>query len=174
MVDSTISRACRRSRGINHLVRLGIATLAIVSVACVAAATGASGAAAHHAAGACAKAETSTAATATRVGGTGTSSFGRVRRTSSTPRARSLARTLCALPRMPAGVFHCPFDSALSYVIRFAAHDRTVVTATVDPAGCQVVQGLVYPRTVSKDPGFWHVLGVSLGLAHASLATFRG
>lgn len=154
--------------------RLGILTLAIVSLACLVVTAGASGAARSRTADVCTRAETSTAATATRVGGTGTYSFGRVRRISGTAHARSLARALCALPRMPAGVFACPFDGALRYVVRFGVHDRTVATATVDPEGCQLVQGLVHPRTVMRDPGFWHVLGVSLGLAHASLATFRG
>jgi hypothetical protein len=149
-------------------------TLAIVSLCCLTAAAGAHGSVGRQTLDACSAARASTAATVTRVGGTGTYSFSRVRRISSPHPTRSLARALCALPRMPAGVFNCPFDSALRYVVRFGVRSRTVATATVDPGGCELVQGLVHPRTVMRDAGFWHAFGVSLGLAHPSLATFRG
>jgi hypothetical protein len=87
---------------------------------------------------------------------------------------RALAGALCSVP--PAGdtVYHCPADFFLRYAFRFEFAALPSVVAIVDPFGCELIMGAGPRRTAALAPGFWHKLGASLGLPHATLATFRG
>ena len=83
----------------------------------------------------------------------------------------ALARALCALPPMPAGARSCPVDFLLRYTLT-AAQPRARIS--IDPSGCQTVSGLGAARWAATRPGFWTALGDAIGLAHATVATFRG
>jgi hypothetical protein len=71
---------------------------------------------------------------------------------------RAVARAVCALPRMPRGVFACPADFGISYRLDFAAAGRRLAVVTVDPGGCEQVVGAGPARWAEKSPGFWRVL----------------
>jgi hypothetical protein len=74
------------------------------------------------------------------------------------PQARAVARAVCALPRMPRGVFACPADFGIRYRMEFAAAGRRLAVVTVDPGGCEEVVGTGPVRWAEKSPGFWRVL----------------
>ena len=50
------------------------------------------------------------------------------------------AKALCALPRMPKGVFHCPGDIGLDYHLTFSTANRGFPTILVPATGCQEVR----------------------------------
>lgn len=75
-----------------------------------------------------------------------------------TARVRALAKALCALPKMPAGVVNCPALLEGMYALRFTAAGRPLPEVTIQESGCQTVTGLGPVRTVSKSPRFWPVL----------------
>jgi hypothetical protein len=72
--------------------------------------------------------------------------------------ARAVARAVCALPRMPHGIFACPADFGISYRLEFAAAGRRLAVVTVDPGGCERVAGAGPARWAEKSHGFWTVL----------------
>jgi hypothetical protein len=71
---------------------------------------------------------------------------------------RAVARAVCALPRMPGGIFACPADFGTSYRLEFAVAGRRLAVVTVDPGGCQRVAGAGPARWAERSPGFWRVL----------------
>jgi hypothetical protein len=93
--------------------------------------------------------------------------------------ARTVARAVCGLPRMPHGVFDCPMDGGISYRLDFGASagpgttERHFPTVTVDATGCQQVTGAGPPRWLATTPRFWTVLGAAIGVADPG-AAFRG
>ncbi len=78
--------------------------------------------------------------------------------------ARSVAAALCALPRQPAGVVNCPAGFGVGYQLRFAAGQHHFRVVRLQATGCEVVTGLGKPRTVSRSPHFWFVLGKAMRL----------
>jgi hypothetical protein len=72
--------------------------------------------------------------------------------------ARAVARAVCALPRMPRGVFACPADFGVSYRLEFAAAGRRFPVVTVAPGGCERVAGAGPVRWAEQSGGFWTVL----------------
>ncbi len=92
-------------------------------------------------------------------------------------KARSVqaaARSLCALPRMPKGVFHCPANLGIDYQLSFAATERSYAKVVVQATGCEQVSGIGPTRWVARTPGFWHELGMAMALPDANWATFAG
>jgi len=85
-----------------------------------------------------------------------------------------VARALCALPLMPSGTFHCPADFGITYHLVFSAGAQRFPAVSVDATGCETVRGLGTTRCVTTSPGFWHTLGVAMGLAKPDYATFQG
>ena len=77
--------------------------------------------------------------------------------------ARSLARALCALPRMPKGTFSCPALLFGHVTLTFTVAGRRLPAVTIQPTGCQSVTGLGPVRWVAKSPGFWAVLARAAG-----------
>jgi hypothetical protein len=69
---------------------------------------------------------------------------------------RSLARAVCALPRLPAGV-NCPAIAAGSHRLIFTAGRRKFSDVTVQDVGCKLVTGLKTIREADK-PGFWKLI----------------
>jgi hypothetical protein len=65
------------------------------------------------------------------------------------PAVAALARSLCALPLFPSGLFNCPADLGVTYLIAFQRGTETVGRVTFDPAGCPRVTGLGPPRRSS-------------------------
>jgi hypothetical protein len=100
----------------------------------------------------------------------------------SAQRAQAAARALCTLPAVPADFrsFSCPADLGISYVLTFTAGDSKLAPVTVDPAGCQEVDGLgpvpglSPPRWTERTPAFWSVLATAAGITPADQAPFRG
>ena len=87
---------------------------------------------------------------------------------------QAVARALCALPKMPSDLLGCPADFGITYHLVFSAGDRSFPSVSVDATGCETVRGLGTVRWLSTSPGFWHTLGVAMGLAKPDNATFRG
>jgi hypothetical protein len=82
----------------------------------------------------------------------------------SAPEAQAVAKALCALPRQPAGITNCPADFGIVYQLRFATGGRHFGVVKVESTGCQIVSGAGKPRTISRAPGFWGVLGKAMRL----------
>ncbi len=82
------------------------------------------------------------------------------------------AKSLCALQRMPKGVFHCPAVIGLDYHLTFSTVNRGFPTIVVPATGCQEVSGLGPTRWVARTPSFWGALGKAMGLAKATYSTF--
>ena len=78
---------------------------------------------------------------------------------------------------MPKGVQACPVDLGVHYTLQFADSGQFGVSinpVVVSASGCGVVTGLSKTRWVIDHMAFWKVLGVSIGLPHATGATFAG
>jgi hypothetical protein len=86
---------------------------------------------------------------------------------------RGVARALCALPKMPTGLF-CPADWGITYQFAFSARGRTFPAVVADATGCQRVTGLGGARSTARSPQFWVTLGRAMGLAHPRQAVFAG
>ncbi len=84
--------------------------------------------------------------------------------------ARALAKAVCALPPMPAGLVNCPNDLGISYRLSFAAGSRGFAVVAVQTSGCTMVTGVGHTRTAMRSPGFWTILGQAVGLAHPAAA----
>lgn len=90
-------------------------------------------------------------------------------------KVRAAARTLCSLPEMPGGTFHCPVDLGIVYHLAFSAGHRVFPAVEADAGGCEIVRGLgalVHWAARSRD--FWPELGRAMGLPSPDLATFEG
>lgn len=101
-------------------------------------------------------------------------SFPRQVTVSDAARARSAARALCALPRMPSGTFHCPADLGIDYHLAFSTEHRSFRAVTVSATGCEEVSGFAGTRWVARTPRFWRELGQAMGLPNADQHTFAG
>ncbi len=78
------------------------------------------------------------------------------------PAIAAVARTMCRLPVFPVGVFSCPADFGISYLIAFDEGADVVATVTADPSGCPRVTGL--GSAAGRLPAFWSDLASALGL----------
>lgn len=88
---------------------------------------------------------------------------------------QSVARALCALPINPSHVsINCPAAFGVAYDLTFSSMGETFPVVSFDPSGCQFVHGLVKDQWIIQSPGFWHTLGVAMGIEGANNATFRG
>ena len=87
---------------------------------------------------------------------------------------QAVARALCALPQMPSGTMFCPIDFGIIYHLVFTAGGRSFSVVSIDVGGCETVRGLGATRWLMKSPGFWHMLGMAMGLSKPGYATFRG
>ena len=90
-------------------------------------------------------------------------------------RAQAAARALCALPLFPRGPMpmSCPMDWGVSYLLSFASGASRFQVVSVDPSGCELVDGLGPTRWAASD-AFWHLLGAAAGITHPGNAAFRG
>ncbi len=78
--------------------------------------------------------------------------------------ARVLGRAVCALPRMPPGVLHCPASFFAHITLTFTAAGRRLPDVTIQAAGCQDVTGLGPVRWVARTPAFWIALARAAGV----------
>lgn len=83
-----------------------------------------------------------------------------------------VAQVLCHMPDMPPGPMNCPADWGIDYHLSFFADGIGFPVVSVDVSGCEPVTGLGHVRQSS--PGFWHTLGVAMGLPTPSWETFMG
>lgn len=91
------------------------------------------------------------------------------------PRARAAARALCALPLLPAGVFHCPnLTVGTTYLLRFTADGRRLPAVSIEATGCEVVSGVGRARWAAKSPGFWRTLATVANLSPPGRTAFTG
>ncbi len=79
-------------------------------------------------------------------------------------KARMLARAVCALPRIPNGVFHCPPETGGGYQLDFTAQGRGLPPVNVQARGCKRVTGAGVIRWVARTPSFWAVLARVTGI----------
>jgi hypothetical protein len=82
----------------------------------------------------------------------------------SATQARAVARALCAAPSPMSGAVNCPASFGINYKLRFSAPAVNFPVVTVQATGCQSVTGAGKPRTITRAPAFWTVLGKALGL----------
>jgi hypothetical protein len=99
----------------------------------------------------------------------------------SAPRAQAAVKALCALPPFPHTPLpmSCPADLGINYLLSFTSADRRFHVVTVDPGGCEQVEGLDWPgwahtRWAARSPAFWHLLGVAAGIVHPGYPAFSG
>jgi hypothetical protein len=71
-------------------------------------------------------------------------------------RTRSLARAVCALPKLPAGT-QCPDIAAGFHRLTFVAGHRKLAVVTIQNAGCRLVTGLRTVRQADK-AHFWKMI----------------
>jgi hypothetical protein len=69
----------------------------------------------------------------------------------------SLARALCALPKMPRGPLPCPAQFPGSYQFYFTAAGLRLPVVVVQESGCRAVTGLGPVRRAGQ-PAFWRLL----------------
>lgn len=74
----------------------------------------------------------------------------------------SLARALCALPRMPSRPLPCPMQLPGSYQFYFTARGLRLAVVVVEESGCRQVTGLGPVRRADQ-PSFWRLLGRIMG-----------
>ena len=96
---------------------------------------------------------------------------------------RTLAHTLCALAKMPAGVQACPADWGVTYSLRFTLPKPTssvivggdlIGPVSLQATGCLVVKGLGETRWAMSSSKVFSALGAAIGLRKATQATFAG
>jgi hypothetical protein len=81
--------------------------------------------------------------------------------------ARSLARTMCALPPMPAGALHCPVLLFEKYEVVFIADGRVLPAVTVQATGCRQVTGLGRVRWAARSTALLEELArITTGTQH--------
>jgi len=84
-------------------------------------------------------------------------------------KARDVYSATLALPLMPAGTYNCPADFGVTYQLTFSGQGATIMTAIVDPNGCQQVQvtdgGLNAALLWSvNNSDYWGTLAADLGV----------
>ncbi|MGH3277350.1 MAG: hypothetical protein ACRDNZ_23865, partial [Streptosporangiaceae bacterium] len=77
--------------------------------------------------------------------------------------ASALAKAICGLPGMPAGVLRCPQRTPVIYRLTFTVDGRLLPVVTVQPSGCETVAGAGIVRTASTRPAFWKLLASMVG-----------
>jgi hypothetical protein len=85
-------------------------------------------------------------------------------------KARTLARAVCGLPRIPPGSLHCPIAVGGSYQLTFSAAGRRLPVVGIQTSGCEMVRGAGPVRWAARTAGFWTVLERAAGvraIAHA-------
>ena len=89
-------------------------------------------------------------------------------------RMDSVQRALCALPKQPSGIYHCPADFGISFQLRFYGPHGVLHAVNLEASGCQLVTGLGKPiRWTAQSPGFWPTLARAIGLPHSGRGFFR-
>jgi hypothetical protein len=90
--------------------------------------------------------------------------------------ARAVARALCALPQLPAGVSLSGSGYLVTYLLTLSGAHGTLATVTFLPHASNGVSGLPgkQARLYSPHAALWALLGKAVGLPHATLATFAG
>ena len=91
-------------------------------------------------------------------------------------KARAVAKSACALPRLPGGE-HCPAEFPVSYNLDFAIQGEKGMggeAINVYPTGCETVTGLGPVRTTAEHHRFFRLLGNAMGLKDAGYFTFAG
>lgn len=90
-------------------------------------------------------------------------------------RAQAVARALCALPPFPHGPLpmSCPNDWGVSYLLSFASGASRFRVVTVDPTGCEQVDGLG-PTRWALSAAFWRLLETAAGITHPGNSAFNG
>jgi hypothetical protein len=89
--------------------------------------------------------------------------------------AQSVAKAICALPRMPAGTVNCPMEIlGTTYQLVFTAAGRELPPVTATATGCEQVIGAGPVRQAASSAGFWQALGRALDLVAPGPPVFRG
>jgi hypothetical protein len=86
---------------------------------------------------------------------------------------RLVAKALLELPAMPKGIL-CTIDLGIVYRLTFSGGGQNIPPVSIRATGCQQVTGLGATRWLATSPGFWHTLGLAMGLAKPDWAAFRG
>jgi hypothetical protein len=89
--------------------------------------------------------------------------------------ARGVASAACALSDIPAAVYHCPTELAVSYQLEFAVNgEKGMGGEAIDvyPTGCQRVAGLGATRVPTQS--FYRLLAGVIGLTDYNSRTFEG
>ena len=77
--------------------------------------------------------------------------------------ARKLAVAVCGLPIAPSEAVNCPIDLGTAVSLKFTAPAKPVWQVVIHTTGCQMVTGLIPPRTAARSPAFWALLGQLAG-----------
>jgi hypothetical protein len=89
--------------------------------------------------------------------------------------AQSVAKAVCALPRMPAGTVNCPMEMlGTTYQLTFTAAGRELPLVTANATGCEQVLGAGPVRQAASSPGFWQALGRAMDLVAPGPPVFKG
>jgi hypothetical protein len=103
--------------------------------------------------------------------------------TVSDPAAADVASAILDLPAIPPGEYNCPIDFGISYFLVFTGGDpsgggETVMTATLDPGGCEPGQisadgQHVDHFGVTTGANFWSRLAGDLGVPEADIFPYQ-
>jgi len=84
--------------------------------------------------------------------------------------AQNIYTMTLALPDLPGGVYHCPDDFGVVYNLTFFSGNATVVTASLDPNGCQGVKISGSPQVRQiLDKSYWTTLAQQLGVPESTI-----
>lgn len=92
--------------------------------------------------------------------------FSGVLRSHRVARVQEVARTLCALPRLnikPGDATSCPAAFGVGYELLFAEPGASITPVEIS-SGCEFVSGIGGYRWLLSSPGFWPLLGATMGL----------
>jgi len=85
----------------------------------------------------------------------------------SVTKMRTVQRALCALPKQPKGIYHCPADLGISYRLRYHSARGVLPAVTAQTTGCEIVTGLgKATRWAAESPRFWTTLRRAIGIKH--------
>jgi len=94
--------------------------------------------------------------------------------------AERVVDAICSLPAEPIGLRSCPIDLGPTYALTFTTTAGRTATVTTDPTGCATVSSPTHSIGAkgfgvrASDAHFWAVLGLAVGVAHATQHTFAG